>query len=93
MTERYAGINYEVFEIWEWYKRALANNTIPGIPKKYWKYDSFTNGERIPKAARVFYRRRADLLAYFKDPFDSQGNSLYNWFQREEPMLLSDHAT
>ncbi len=89
MTERYAGDNTEVFEVWQWYKRALLANTVPGIPPRYWSYGAFSNGEKVPKAARVFYRKRADLVGYFADPYEVEGNSLYNWLQREAPETLA----
>ncbi len=89
MTERYAGDNTEVFEVWRWYKRALLANTVPGIPPRYWSYGAFSNGEPVPKAARVFYRRRADLLTYFDDPYEVDGNSLYTWLKREAPEVLA----
>ena len=88
MTERYAGSNTEVFEVWQWYKRALAANAVPGIPRGYWAYANFTNGEPIPKSTRILLRHRADLLSYFEDPFEVEGNTYYNWLTREVPGML-----
>jgi hypothetical protein len=90
MTERYAGDNTEVFEVWNWYKRALIKNTLQGIPNRYWRYNTFTNGVKILKQARVFYRSRSDLMEYFDDPFEANGNSLYNWLKRERGDLVGD---
>ena len=58
MTEKYAGDNTEIMEIWFWYKRAIAGIELAGIPKKYWHWGSFSNGITIPKAARVLFRTR-----------------------------------
>ena len=88
MTERYAGENTEVFEIWQWYKRALEGNAVAGLPKDYWHYAHFSNGERITRAARLLIRERADLAAAFADPFDTTGDSFYAWLQREAPQIL-----
>ncbi len=88
MTERYAGTNIEVFEVWNWYKRVLRDNEIAGIPPRYWRYGHFSNGQPIPKAARLLYRSREDLMAYFEDPFDVDGNSLHGWLLREAPDVL-----
>ena len=88
MTERYAGANTEVFEVWQWYKRTLVQTAVPGIPPRYWSFGQFSNGQPIPKVARVFYRSRKDLMDYFDDPFDVDGNSLYQWMQREAPDKL-----
>jgi lipopolysaccharide biosynthesis glycosyltransferase len=88
MIEKNAADNTEVMEIWAWYKRALAGNTIAGIPKGYWHYGMFSNGSTIPKSVRVFFRRRADLMNYFEDPFSVNGNSYFEWIRREDPALL-----
>ena len=88
MTERYAGANTEVFEVWHWYKRTLLETAVAGIPPRHWSYGQFSNGQPIPKPVRMYFRSRADLMGYFDDPFDVDGNSLYQWFKREAPDLL-----
>ena len=92
MTERYAGTNTEVFEVWRWYKRALLGTAVAGIPPRYWAYGQFSHGEPIPKPLRVCFRSRPDLLGYFDDPFEVEGNSLYQWFKREAPDMLPARA-
>ena len=89
MTERYAGSNTEVFEVWQWYKRKLVATAVANIPLRYWSYGHFSNGSRIPKQVRTFFRGRADLMAYFDDPFEVDGNSFYNWMQREAPDVFA----
>ena len=84
--------NTEVVEIWNWYKRTLARNAILHLPKGYWHYGEFDNGISIPKEARVFYRRRPDLMKFFVDPFETEGNSYFNWLKRENPSLLPREA-
>ena len=93
MTERYAGANTEVFEVWQWYKRTLLSNAVDGIPPRYWSYSTFSNGEPISKAVRVLYRNRPDLAGKFDDPFEAGGNSLYSWLQREAPGVLAATAS
>jgi lipopolysaccharide biosynthesis glycosyltransferase len=88
MIEKNATDNTEVMEIWNWYKRTLASNTIPSLPKGYWYYSAFENGETIPKDVRVFFRRRADLIKFFDNPFAVGDNSFYEWLRKEEPSLL-----
>ena len=89
MTEKYAGDNVEIMEIWNWYKRAIKKVHVAGIPSGYWHYGHFKNGEKIPKQVRVLWRTRSDLNAYFEDPYEVEGNCLYNWVKREEPELLT----
>jgi hypothetical protein len=89
MIEKNAPNNTEVWEIWNWYKRALRENDILGIPKGYWKYGSFDNGISIPKAVRVLFRGRADLIKSFQNPFCTNGDSFFNWLTNEQPDLLN----
>ncbi len=88
MTERYAGSS-EVFEVWQWYKRELARLALPGMPKHHWAYAQFSNEQPVAKATRRFYRSRPDLAAFFDDPFQVEGNSLYHWLEREAPDALA----
>lgn len=88
MIEKNAADNTEVMEIWNWYKRMLAVNSIPEIPKGYWHYGKFSNGTAIPKSVRVYFRQRADLIKFFDDPFAVEGNSYFEWIRREQRSLL-----
>jgi hypothetical protein len=51
------------------------------IPSRWWKYGQFSNGEPIPKDARILYRHRKDLQLAFPNPFNSAGDSYYSWLQ------------
>jgi hypothetical protein len=88
MTEKYAGENVEIVELWNWYKRAIKTHKVSGIPRGYWHYGRFDNGESIPKPVRVLLRERQDLFDYFEDPFQTKGDSFYKWLTRENPELL-----
>ena len=90
MTERYAGANFEIMEVWHWYKRAIAANDVPGVPPGYWHYANFADGTPIPYAARVLYRQRPDLVRHFQDPFDPAG--FRAWIAREAPAVLGAEA-
>lgn len=89
-TEKYAGENTEVYEIWNWYKRALAGNDFTDIPGGYWHYSEFSNKVKIPRAARLLLRDRSDLFEYFEDPFEVSGDSYFNWIKRERPDIIAD---
>jgi hypothetical protein len=84
MTERYAGDNVEVYELWSWYKRAVAAEAAPGVPPGWWRYGAFSNGELIPKSARILYRQRRDLRDAFPDPFDASGGGYFDWLKRRQ---------
>ena len=88
MIEKNARDNTEVVEVWNWYKRFLKAQHHPAIPKGYWHYDTFDNGIKIPRAARLLFRNRADLVAAFEDPFASAGSSFFNWLRIEEPSVF-----
>ena len=79
MTERYAGDNFEVFELWSWYGRQLAAHAVEGVPPDGWQYGRFADGAAIPRAARLLYRARPDLIARFPLPFASGPGSLQQW--------------
>ena len=91
MIDKNARDNFEVVEIWNWYKRSLQSNSLPELLNGYWHYAKFDNGVVIPKAARVLFRGRTDLFTYFENPFSASGNSFYGWLLREEPSILSNH--
>ncbi len=88
MTERYAGSNFEVFELWSWYRRQLAANAVAGLPSGWWHYGRFADGATVPMAARRLYRGRDDLIAAFGDPFASGPGSLQEWLAHEAPQVF-----
>lgn len=86
MTERYAGENFEVHELVAWYKRAVAEATLPAAEAHRWHYGHFGCGTPIPRAARLLWRDRPDLRRAFPDPFDPAG--LRAWIAGQQPHLL-----
>ncbi|MCH2394346.1 hypothetical protein [Oceanibaculum sp.] len=86
MTQRYAGDNIEVYELWLWYRNQIEKATSPEIPNRYWYYDSFDNGVPVPKQARVLYRERSDLRAAFPDPWKAEGG-YFEWLCRETDFM------
>jgi hypothetical protein len=89
MTEKYAGDNVEIMEVWNWYKRAIKQVHVDGIPPGYWHYSRFNNGEKIPKSARILFRSRPDLYGAFSDPFEVGPESFYAWIKSEQPEILT----
>ncbi|WP_209318391.1 glycosyltransferase family protein [Falsiroseomonas selenitidurans] len=89
MTDRYARGNLAVFEVWTWYKRAIASRALPGIPRGWWTYGTFSDGTPIPKAVRVLYRTRQDLMNHFTDPFTVTDDGFLPWLRVEAPALLA----
>jgi hypothetical protein len=79
MTKRYANTNFPVYEIWRWYKDQVAAVTDPAIPDRWWAYQTYADGEAIPKPHRVLYRQRGDLQAAFPDPFAVGLGSFREW--------------
>ncbi len=83
MTKKYAGDNFEVFEIWDWYKRQVAQATDPTIPPRYWAYGAYSDGTPIDKAHRILWRESPDLQAAFEDPFDAGPGGYLAWLIAE----------
>lgn len=82
MTRRYAGENFEFYELWWWYRREIACHTEPEIPTGWWHYGTFDNGITIPKLVRELYRSRDDLRNSFPNPFRTGIGSYYEWLSR-----------
>lgn len=83
MTRRYAKRNYQVYELWAWYRKQVEEATSDAVPGGYWAYAKFEAGVRIPKAARELYRHRIDLQMVFEDPYKSGPDSLEDWLRGE----------
>lgn len=83
MTKKYAGDNYPVYEIWNWYKRQVGEATDPTIPERYWAYDAYADGTKIEKKHRVLYRERGDLQTSFPDPFAAGPGTYRHWLAQE----------
>lgn len=88
MTNRYARENYEVHELWHWYRAAVAAAVEPGVPDRYWYFGTFDNGEKIPGPVRLLYRGRRDLQAAFPTPRQA-GEGFYEWLNAHHPELLA----
>lgn len=87
MTQRYAGDNIEIYELWWWYRHEVDAASSADIPKGWWHYGSFDNGVKVPKDARTLYRRRNDLQTAFPAPFVTGQRSYYNWLRNETDLL------
>jgi hypothetical protein len=85
MTERYAGDNAAVHEIWEWYRHEIRRLEPAACPD--WSYGRFSDGQPIPRAARLRFRRAADLSERFADPFASGADGFQDWLRREAPAV------
>jgi hypothetical protein len=88
MTDRYARGRLAVFEVWNWYKRAIASAEIPGIPKRYWVYGQYDDGAPIKKGARVHFRTERNLYSNFADPFAIGDGTLHAYLRENRPELL-----
>ena len=85
MTRRHARDNFEVYEIWNWYKRRIDDEQAPGVPPGYWAHGVYADGRPIPKQHRRLYRERPDLQARFPDPFAAGPGSLQAALDLETP--------
>jgi len=83
MTKKYAGDNFQVYEIWHWYKRQVTLATDPKIPERYWFYGHYADGQAIPRDHRLLYRHRGDLQAAFPDPYAVGEGSYLAWLEGE----------
>lgn len=93
MTQRYARDNVDVYELWWWYRQQVLSASAPEIPKGWWHYGTFDNGEKIPKPARELYRDRGDLRKAFPEPLQSGQGSFYEWLLAETDLLHAGNST
>ncbi|TWD58216.1 hypothetical protein FB480_101978 [Agrobacterium vitis] len=87
MTQRYAQDDIEVYELWWWYRNAVEAASTKDIPRGWWYYDKFANGEKIPKPVRELYRNRVDLRKAFPDPRAVGKGSFYEWLCLNTDMI------
>lgn len=90
MTERYAGDNVAAYEVVNWYKRAVAANTLPQAAAWPWSYGRFGPGVAVPRAARLLWRARGDVQAAYDDPFAEGPAGYHHWLQHQAPDVLRD---
>lgn len=87
MTARYALDNTEIYELWWWYRHQVAAASDSRIPKGWWYYGTFDNGDKIPRSVRELYREREDLREAFPEPRKTGDDSLLNWLHRNTDLL------
>ncbi|MBL4806154.1 MAG: hypothetical protein JKY31_02575 [Rhodobacteraceae bacterium] len=87
MTERYAEDNIEIYELWWWYRHQVERYTSDEIPKGWWSYGQFDNGEKISKPVRELYRDRQDLRDAFTEPFVTGEGSFFEWLVAQTDMI------
>jgi hypothetical protein len=89
MTERAAQDNLEVYEVVNWYRRALAEQHVAAVADWPWAYGRFDQGEPVGRAVRLLWRARPDLYNAYDDPYVTAGDSLYARLQRDLPSILT----
>lgn len=72
MTERYANGRLAVFEVWNWYRRAITSAELSGIPKGYWVYGQYDDGTPITKEERIIFRQSYDRYERTMNPFSAK---------------------
>jgi hypothetical protein len=69
MLERYSGGRIEVFELIQWYRSRLIAHAPEHLPKGWWAYSHYNDGNIILREHRRLYRDRPDLRHRYPDPF------------------------
>jgi hypothetical protein len=92
MTRRYAGRNFQVHELWAWYRKQVQEATSADVPAGYWAYGTFESGIPIPNVARELYRHRIDLQNAFENPYEVGIDTFENWL-RNEGLLESEQTS
>ena len=83
MTRRYAKDNFQVYELWNWYRTQVKDATPADLEPGYWHYGKFESGTKIQKSYRLLYRNRQDLREAFPDPYESGVGTFEEWLRGE----------
>lgn len=83
MTERYAGGNLLIHEIWAWYRRSIQAATPADLEPGWWHYGRFDNSDAIPTEARRLYRANPNLRDTFPEPFAVGPGTFHEWLRGE----------
>ena len=86
MTDRYSADNVEVHELVNWYRREVRANQRPPLNDWPWHYGRFQDGTGVPRAARMLFRERPELMDNFANPLSAGFKA---WLDREMPTLLA----
>lgn len=93
MTQRYARDNTEVYELWWWYRQQVLSSSSLDIPKGWWYYGTFSNGNKIPKPVRELYRARPDLQEAFPEPLRTGTGSFHDWVAANTELMEEGRRT
>lgn len=77
-AQRYAVDSPVVFEMIDWYEKAIQVTASDPLSQNKWAFANFDNGMPISKLQRRVYRMRQDLQQAFPHPFAS--NSYLAWW-------------
>lgn len=81
MLKKYADAGSVLFDLRRWYIGECRRMGQKELGSRRCRYDTFDNGERIIRAQRILYRSRPDLQRVFPNPFQTQGDSYYDWYR------------
>lgn len=90
MTQKYARGNFEVYELWAWYRRQVRQHEEKRIPKAWWAFGRYANDEKIRREDRLMFRSRTDLKRSFIDPFGhSDDCAFFRWLEAERQRAMA----
>ncbi|CDI01542.1 conserved hypothetical protein [Candidatus Competibacter denitrificans Run_A_D11] len=94
MLKKYAARDSVLFDLRRWYIAECERLGQAELGKRPCRYHAFDNGEPITKAHRILYRTRLDLRQAFPHPFQTAGDSYYQWYRFNAPGIRdSDEST
>ncbi len=83
MSRKNATGNNTVADLVNWYTNTtegLSKDPLSMVP---WHYGTFSDGVKIPNAARIIYRERVDLQSAFPDPFNTNQGGYKSWWETQ----------
>ena len=96
MSQKNATGNDTVAELVDWYLRTTENLGKDPLSQVKWAFGSFSDGSKIPPAARFVYRERLDLQKEYPNPFLVERGGFKKWWETqgavEYPKLFNQNT-
>lgn len=70
MLKRYCQNSAAPLELMQWYLKQLSSHHVSGIPARYWRFGTFSDGTEIERAERRLYRFNQALRQRISNPFE-----------------------
>lgn len=83
MSQKNATGNETVAKLVDWYLRTTKNLGKDPLSQVKWAFGNYSDGTKVPAAARFIYRERLDLQKKYPDPFSTDNGGFKKWWETQ----------